>query len=1732
MSQISDATLERFIRETLLSERPDEAIDSRLRALEADIASRAEAAADRILSRDTAANEPEAAFKARRQTAINQFRMAMSIPYQPLPSTGEGDLGVGAAVGRSLARGGFGAADAMIGGAFNAIGGATEVAGRKLGLPALELMGQDTRWLWEQARNRIGLQHIQEGFAPSRSVSAQGALPDFDSFGQAGRFLLERVPEVAAQLGLTVGAGGTARALGASGKAAFVGTATAQEFDEVFRSTYEQTGNVEEAFIEAAVYGVASAALEKIPADQFFRGNGARVAALRRIIGGAVAEGGTEAAQSATQALVNQIGQSDPEAIDNLLENALGEGLLGAIAGGGVAGAQAATSRGQGTTAQAPAPTRSVTPEASPPTVPQTQPPIQPDPATESPAEASEGGEAAVSPPEPEAAQEAPAAVVERARRNEFSRAAMEREILASEWVRATLDAEGDTTEADRLTGDQVSFAFTGPLPGEIRTAIEGRPELRRFFTANDPNGRGEYTLSEIGADEMVRIAESFINRTRRSMEATLDAADVDPRSAYLANVIETAPQGRVSYDAVVDAGSLPAETTFTVNGQAGRIAESGDGSLLAMVFGREFDAAGLGRIPVDEGSLSIHASIEEAFERRQIAEDEDAEALSRLMEFAHPADRAPDPLSVDIAPNAPELGLPVARGSSSQLRDIPTSLDRAPGAEPSADTGPRQVIRELAGLAEDLGRDVPVRIGRNGRRNLGVYKSGPHVIRIQNAADIPTAAHEVAHAFDTIVFGAGAPSLPSGAPTELRRLGRALYGSTRPAGGYMREGFAEFVRLYLSDPGKAAKTAPKFNAHFESVMSGLPTANRRIGTIRQQIKQYGQQGAEARVAQQVARRSPARETATRVREQVTKDKWIDQAAPLERLAEEAERLIGRPLAQAENPYDTATGLAMTHTARVRYMADHAMIDLAGNPVGPSLREALAPVRGQKDAFTLYLLARRTIALATPTPEHPQGRATGIDVDDARFIVNKLGSPEFQLAASGYYQWWDGVLNYLAQTGPTMRAVVDQIRAGDAGDYVPLHRVFDDLADSWRKPSSQMRRQVMGDGPFDRLKGSGRRIKDPLPTTLSQAEKLVRAAHERVVIEQVVRLSKIPGMGQVIEEVPREMAPLGLDAEQLAEELQRQLGASVSGTAAGDIVTIFLPAQHPKGQDPIIPINDNGKIRWFYVREDLYQSLQGLDVYRLPKALDLTLGVMTRTFRLGTTGFRASFTLLTNPQRDFQTFVMQSRSGNPAEMLGAYFEGVEEAVAGTLSGRSASGLWDAFVRLGGRMAQPLGPDTSPTQRAARELTQGKVRFIDPRNWYEYLRDALQVSEAAPRIAEMRIAARDAGWKPGTPMTFGQSIEILNAAKRVTVDFTRAGQYGRMVNQAVPFFNASVQGTRTAYDTVTRRPVRSALYGLTALTIPTLLLWDRHKDEEWYQNIPLGEKYKFWYIAVGDRDIVRIPRAFEWGTMFAAIPEALMDAWYAKDPEAAKQAVKELKSFVPPLMPQAARVPFEQLANRNFYFDRPILPRGDEYRPPNEQAGPYTSRLAKFMGDTFADTALEDTWLGSPRRVDHLISGTFGPLGLDVVRGVEKAIGVSSSPDGQREFESSDTVLFGRMFRRGGRDSISSRPVREVYDLLEKAERRQGSAENPETPEERTRRLLLEDATKAMGALRNVSYGLRRTEDRDRVHREINRIAREAVRAARGDVGPRDRAPFTREKKIAERREARAEQGGN
>lgn len=1086
--------------------------------------------------------------------------------------------------------------------------------------------------------------------------------------------------------------------------------------------------------------------------------------------------------------------------------------------------------------------------------------------------------------------------------------------------------------------------------------------------------------------------------------------------------------------------------------------------------------------------------------------------------------DLPPEPQRVPAsAPDALPAGTAPTTGSR-----MPVAVDRVvPGTQDMPG-----IFSQFERVMEVAGSNTPIRTGRMGsakRWALGFFKPREETIRLQSSFDLPTAAHEVAHSISASLWRRPAGSVPPSrvwrrmAPpkvhAELHALGTKLYGSRKPASGYAEEGFAEFVRHWLTTDD-AAKVAPETAQWFDrTVIKGNPGLGAELGKARNMVDTWRGIGDRGRA---LAMMKPYPGWTAKKLDQLRRT-WsvqgqIEQLTPLEQIGRHWQTRKGSAMPPGQDPYLIASRVRGIAPAVMDRFVHRQPVTIDGNPTGNrGMADILAPLLSDLPAwqrglhavhpslakavqtriqdFSLYLWARRTLERASHNQE------TGLSVDDATTLIARLDSPRLQLAADQYRAWWDDVLDYYAAAGPANAELVKAVKAS-SHDYVPLPRVMDVQGVKPGEPGKQ-------GGGLRRMHGSGRPVYDVMESTLRVAERLIEKAHRDLVANAVIDVSRQPGFGWLVEEVPLDRVRQSVPVERVRQQLE-DMGVDTRNAAPDALLEWYTEAKDPRGVDPVYARRDaTGKTHWYVLKPDVFEVIAGVDNPRVAAGLLSQLAAWgTRTFKMGTTGLRPAFNLVTNPLRDAQNFGFQVQgTANPARMLAAYLASVGDMFKASLGMGvvKPSAWWEALHDLGVPMANSLAHDITQTRSALRGAWHGKAlqAVTQPINTF---REIIGGFETVPREAQLRILASELGWKPGAPLTRDQAVALTVAAKRVTTDFTAGGANSRQWNLYIPFYNAAIQGTRATARTLRsavdrqyaerigtsqRQALGRVAMGGAFLTTLGLGNWLRNKDKEWYRALPWRERFLFTNIEMDDGTVARVPRPIDWGNLFMVLPEALADSWFQKDPETATAAIEHIIANMNPLgLPAPANAILEQAANRDFFWDRPIVPRGEVDMLPGDQRSEYSSWLSKRLGNAFPNRV-------SPRRVDAAIRQLGGGAAADLV----DALGLGGQMR-DREREPSDLPVIGTLFRRGGTYTAANRHLVDFQNLYAYFAARDRSKQRPLDAREEAFWERLQMDRKLIDGARDKALGTSELQERQQSFRAAAERARAVMQDAK------------------------------
>lgn len=833
---------------------------------------------------------------------------------------------------------------------------------------------------------------------------------------------------------------------------------------------------------------------------------------------------------------------------------------------------------------------------------------------------------------------------------------------------------------------------------------------------------------------------------------------------------------------------------------------------------------------------------------------------------------------------------------------------------------------------------NATVRYGRTEKGARGQFNTLSHVIRTQNFAEPRVIAHELGHFLDERFHFSEAPEY-AGELLHLvdDRFGKGGY-SDLDMSGRLAEGFAEFFHDYVTDRAQSRRNAPEFYNYFEKKLHQDPKLTGATNKLTKVMYQWNHQGAVARVKGHISFASDS--TGIQGLKNMLKDgtfgeagkkAWsrlyteiVDENHPLFEVKADVEKRIGRKLEFDEDPYSNAVD-ARGWAGKAITLLQH------GDPERgiPSLKSIFQKVGKDKlkdfSAFLVALREKDIYDFNSKLQKGEEGAALKATMDpiDAGMTIRELAKkhPEFVEAAKELYRYQQHLINELVNAGMlSAKAAADMRKRWP--HYVPFQRIVDGID----APSVGGKKFVNVGNTIQKFKGSSRDIVDPLESVISNTFRVVSAIERNKVGQSFVKLSKMKGMGDLCEEV--------------------------KGT--------------PRATDSTFYVWEGGKKKTYATSPELLSALkmtnkEGMNM--LVKVLRVPAGWL----RSGAT-LSPEF-ILRNPVRDMVSASLYSKHG---------FIPVWDTVRGlSLYLKKGKEYWD-YMNSGAAQSAMVSLDRDYLHGQMRDLLKKKSVLSMCANPIEALRAFSEATEMATRLAEFDLAKK--GYTGIGNRLFGKERKPLSnteagiEARDVTLDFGRHGKSTQSLNQTIAFFNAAIQGTDKMIREFKEHPAQMTAKTFIGITLPSVLLWYLNKDDPRYQELPQWQKDIFWVIP-GKDTLYKIPKPFELGILFGTVPERVMQYMYDKEKGRNGPGFKGLggsilDNLLPSAIPTGMLPALEWISNYSFFMGRNIVPLSQSKLPDRQQYGPYTSFLARKVGNAFNL---------SPRKIDNTIQDVGGNL---------------------------------------------------------------------------------------------------------------------------------------------------------
>ena len=891
-----------------------------------------------------------------------------------------------------------------------------------------------------------------------------------------------------------------------------------------------------------------------------------------------------------------------------------------------------------------------------------------------------------------------------------------------------------------------------------------------------------------------------------------------------------------------------------------------------------------------------------------------------------------------------------------------------------------------------DIRKDITKKFGvsntskkfNRSKKFLGYYKIMPEVIRLRYDNDIGTVMHELGHHFDKkYSFNSLNKQLITDMINKMNPAFKNNYQKSELPG----EAIAEFLRYYTTDPTTAKEFAGEFYNLFESTLDKTDLKN--IQEIRSDVLRWVNAERTEKRQSTIVPLSQKKKVSERISETIKFEKansvLFDRYAPIQEFVKTVEKLTGRKLPASLNPY-MLVERTYKNNARIEGILKGQLTDTEYNPLDTddSLQKIVDDVKGDVTPFEDYLKLKHAITLAEKNHMiySPDVYNNVEDMrQDLEFIEQQY--PQFIELSERLYDWYDKFFKaWVVDTnmlGEDSKKIYDKMRQ-EYPYYVPMFRVRED--GSSKQASGSLTDQKT---PVDRLseKGSDKDTISPIDNIITQVSRMVNAYSKNNVMRAIVEnYNTVDGLGGFIDRVPPDMEKQILSTQPIKDSLETEF-EDVENiddiiNSIPDLIENYKPLTKSKDKEIVGVITKSGKRQFYQVFDKAFlNSLTNMN----PTQLDATVRMIAsirRTTTALTTGLNPIFGIAFNAPKDFQQAYIFGSYKNPAEYVYEYVKALTSVIRGNDN-------YKTFRDIGGVYGSSMTTELRTKNDFIRRLTKyRKGQKVGAKNALSYIGELIldfnDAIETAPRLAEFNKAYKIA--KNRGDSDYDATLYALSRADDVTLNFSRRGEImNTAVGQSIPYLNAGLQGMdklRRGLFTGEER-TQTLIKSITMLTIPTILLWLAHRDDEDYEKLTKGIKDNYWILWKNpDGSFVRIPKPKDLAGIFSADFERALNAYFKEEGAGAFEGFQSTiaDSLLPPV--DTIFRPLIDVIGNEKWSGGKIVPMAMEYLPKTEQYDETTSRIAVELAQLIGKVA-PDSNFASPKNADYVLDQYYGGL---------------------------------------------------------------------------------------------------------------------------------------------------------
>ena len=607
-----------------------------------------------------------------------------------------------------------------------------------------------------------------------------------------------------------------------------------------------------------------------------------------------------------------------------------------------------------------------------------------------------------------------------------------------------------------------------------------------------------------------------------------------------------------------------------------------------------------------------------------------------------------------------------------------------------------------------------------------------------------------------------------------------------------------------------------------------------------------------------------------------------------------------------------------------------------------------APLSKYNDPY-IYQLYQFWAAAQRGSRLNEQGRPDIFtDADLVKAQQLEKDHPEFRQIQAEWNVYNNGLMQFLVDTGVLSEG--DRARFTEYSDYIPFYRQMEG-------------EKTIGPNLFQSISGVKK------PKKLKEGEDKAPLAD---FLETIVRNTQ-------------SSIQMGMKNVAAQRAIDRALEIEMAEK---------LPPNSKAGLDTV-QVLEKGQVVTYQVADHLFiNAVKSLNMPELP-----FIGLLSgpANFLRGMVTKDPGF-MLANMVRD--SMAAYVTSGVKMTPMVDTISNFGKAMAGTSPEFEA--LLNAGIGGGYEFSQNIEMSGKAFQKELNKKYEGKTLFqrilnpmTAPTSLWEALEKGTTASDMATRI---EVYKRTLAETNNEAEALHRALEVMN--------FNRKGSslVIRVLTAAIPFLNARMQGLdvlyRASFGEMNNKDAamiqkRFIVRGLTMAAL-SAMYWTLTHDDDEYKKQEQETKDNNWLVpSLG----IKIPIPFEIGVIFKVIPERIMALTLGQDTnkDFMDSMARNLRSTLAiDYLPQAIKPFVETETNFSLFTRRPIVGQGLEGVAPEFQIGPGTSSLAAFVGSNLGM---------SPMKVDHLIGGYTGTMGMYMVSALDGIMNMNAeNPNASKRFE--------------------------------------------------------------------------------------------------------------------------------